>query len=49
MAKKKYSVSARADYHRSRMVSSTASDECPPERRAELKERIIGYLWDRLD
>ena len=26
MAKKKYSVSARADYHRSRMVSSTASE-----------------------
>ena len=26
-----------------------AYDECPPERRAELKERIIGYLWDRLD
>ena len=26
-----------------------AYDECPPERRAELKEKIIGYLWDRLD
>ena len=26
-----------------------AYDECPPERRAELKEKIIGYLGDRLD
>ena len=26
-----------------------AYDETPPERRAELKDKIIGYLWERLD